>query len=180
MSSPGLTLLAYHRRRGIDAMVDIGVLNHYDGTIVHDGFGSYDRPELASATHAQCGAHLLRHLDHVAEADSQRPWAAAMRAVLLDAKAASEAAAAAGLGVVPASTASRIVTRYGQVLDQGIAGLPVGPPPRRKHTGGWTHVQREAWNLATRMRPPPGPGARCCACSPTPAYRSITTRRRGR
>jgi len=152
VSAPGLTLLAYHRRRGIDAMIDIGVLDHYDGTIVHDGFGSYDRPELAAATHAQCGAHLLRHLDRAAEVDSQRRWAAAMRAVLLEAKAASEAAAAAGLGTVPVTTATRIVTRYAQVLDQALAGLPAGPPPRRKHTGGWTHVQREAWNLATRMR----------------------------
>lgn len=151
-STPGLTLLSYHPRRGIDAMIDIGVLAGYAGTIVHDGLASYDRPELAGATHAQCGAHLLRHLDKAAQCWSQRGWATAMRAVLLDAKAASEVAAAAGLPTVPDAIAAPIVGRYNAVLDQAFAGLPAGPPPRRKHTGGWLTVQREAWNLATRMQ----------------------------
>jgi len=63
ISTPGLTLLSYHPKRGIDAICDIGVLNGYSGVIVHDGLAAYDRPELAKAAHAQCGAHLLRHLD---------------------------------------------------------------------------------------------------------------------
>lgn len=41
---------------------------------------------------------------------------------------------------------------YRQALEQAFEGLPCGPPPRRKHTGGWDTAQREAWNLATRMR----------------------------
>ena len=56
ISTPMLTLLGFHQRRGIDAVIDIGVLNHYSGTIVHDGLNVYDRPELAQAIHAQCGA----------------------------------------------------------------------------------------------------------------------------
>lgn len=92
MSTPGLTHLAHHEQRGIDAMVAIGVLADYTGTIVHDGLSSYDRPELAGATHAQSGVHLLRHLDRVARVDSQRGWATAMRWVLLNAKDAAESA----------------------------------------------------------------------------------------
>lgn len=152
VSTVGLTLLAYHDRRGIEAVCDIAVLNHFTGTIVHDGWASYDRPELATATHAQCGAHLLRHLDKAALTFSQRPWATTMRKVLLDAKAASESAATAGLATVPAVTAAAIRARYRAVLDTAFAGLPAGPPPRRKHTGGWTTFQREAWNLASRLR----------------------------
>jgi len=152
VSTAGLTLLAYHDRRGIEAVCDIAVLNHFAGTIVHDGWASYDRPELAAATHAQCGAHLLRHLDKVAITDSQRQWATTMRRILLDAKASSTTAAAAGLAAVPATTATAIADRYRAVLDDAFAGLPAGPLPRRKHTGGWTTFQREAWNLATRLR----------------------------
>lgn len=152
VSTPGLTLLAFHSKRGIEAMIDIGVLCGYTGTIVHDGLASYDRPELAGATHAQCCAHLLRYLDKAAAGWSQREWAVAMRAVLIDAKAASEQAAAAGLGIVPDAIAGPLRQRYHAALDQAFAGLPPGPPPRRKHTGGWFIVQREAWNLATRMR----------------------------
>ncbi len=150
VSTSGLTLLAYHRRRGLEAIIDIGVLGDYEGTIVHDGWASYDK--LDAATHAQCGAHLLRHLDNVAAAASQRAWAKAMCTVLLDAKAASESAAGAGLGAVPASTAARIRRRYRATLKEAFAGLPDGAPPRRRHTGTWTTTQREAWNLATRMR----------------------------
>src|SRR5206468_7836877 len=44
VSTPGLTLLAYHAKRGIDGIVAIGALVGYRGTIVHDGLSSYDRP----------------------------------------------------------------------------------------------------------------------------------------
>ncbi len=152
ISTPGLTLLSYHPKRGINAICDIGVLNGYCGVIVHDGLSAYDRPELARAVHAQCGAHLLRHLEKVGQLWSQRDWTAAMRACLLEAKAASEKAAGAGLRVVPELISAPIVERYTKVLDQAVAALPPGPPPRRKHTGGWSHFEREAWNLAARMR----------------------------
>ena len=62
VASPDYTYLALHDKRGIDAIVDIGVLNNYTGTIVHDGLASYDCEELSAATHAQCGAHLVRAL----------------------------------------------------------------------------------------------------------------------
>ena len=39
-----------------------------------------------------------------------------------------------------------------EYTDRSGAWLPVGPPPSRKHTGGWTNAEREAWNLASRMR----------------------------
>lgn len=152
LSTPGLTFLAHHRKRGIDAMVEIGVLTDYVGTIVHDGLASYDREELAGATHAQCCAHLLRHLDAVDDATPGRGWASDMRRVLLDARDAAEAAAAAELAAVPAAIADPIRARYRTALNHAFASLPSGPPPRRRHTGGWSHAEREAWNLAARMK----------------------------
>ena len=152
VASPDYTYLALHERRGIDAIVDIGVLCGCTGTIMHDGLASYDCDELSAATHAQCGAHLVRALDDLADHRTQTPWATAMKALLLDAKAASEQAAAAGLASVPGAIASAITMRYHEILDQAFAWLPADAPPRRKHTGGWTNAQREAWNLATRLR----------------------------
>lgn len=151
VSTPGITYLAAHAKRGIDAITEIGILNHYCGTIVHDGWSSYDRTELAGATHAQCGAHLVRHLDKAAEHRSNSAWASAMKTVLADAKSVSEQAAKAELNAVPAEIAGPIRDRYLQVSEQALAQLPPGPPPRRKHTGGWSHAEREAWNLVTRM-----------------------------
>ncbi|MGH9286603.1 MAG: IS66 family transposase, partial [Acidimicrobiales bacterium] len=145
-----LTLLVVHPKRGIDAINDIGVLGDYVGTIVHDGWAPYEI--LEGAAHAQCGAHLVRHLKTVGETPAFATWCAQMIAVLLDAKAASEAAAAAGNPKVAARKAAALRTRYHDTLDVALALLPQGPPPRRRHRGEWSVHQRAAWNLATRMR----------------------------
>jgi transposase len=152
ISTEMLTLLAFHDKRGIDAIVDIGVLNRYQGTIVHDGLSVYARNELAGATHAQCGAHLLRHLASVGVYWKHTAWTTAMRRVLLDAKTAAEHARTARLGNVPLLIAATLRARYRQVLTDAFATMPAGPPPRRRNRGGWTHHDRDAWNLACRFR----------------------------
>jgi len=133
-----LTLIAVHPRRGIDAIIDIGVLPGYTGTIVHDGWASYDL--LADAAHAQCGAHLIRHLSDVGETPALAIWTAQMIGVLLGAKLASETAAAAGLGKVDTRTASALRVKYHATLDVAFALLPAGAPPRYRHTGGWSNA----------------------------------------
>jgi transposase len=55
LSTRLLTLLVVHPRRGVEALIDIGVLPDYKGTIVHDGLTTYDH--MTKAAHAQCGAH---------------------------------------------------------------------------------------------------------------------------
>ena len=152
ISTDMLTLLACHRTRGIDAIIDIGVLNHYSGVIVHDGLNVYACDQLADATHAQCGAHLLRHLAAVGVYWKYTGWTIAMRRVLLDAKAASEQARAAGLNQVPTLIAAAIRVRYSEVIADAFTTMPVGPPPRRRNRGGWTHNDRDAWNLVCRFR----------------------------
>ena len=144
------TLLVVHRRRGIDALADIGVLGEYTGTIVHDGWSPYDT--FTQAGHAQCGAHLLRHLAAVAETPAFTSWCTQMTSVLLDAKTASENAAASGKRKVAHSRARVLRARYHATLDTAFALLPPGPPPRRRHQGFWNVHQRAAWNLATRLR----------------------------
>jgi transposase len=151
-STPELTHLALHERRGIDAIADIGVLTNYTGTIVHDGLATYDSGRLAKATHAQCCSHLIRSLKDLARSPSQDPWAHAMIGVLVSARDASLEAAVARLGAVPDGVAIPIRERYGEILTQALLRLPGDVPPDRKHRGGWTTAERDAWNLATRMR----------------------------
>lgn len=52
------TYLAPHVSRGKKATDDIGILPRYEGTMMHDGFGTY--PKYTQATHALCHAHHLR------------------------------------------------------------------------------------------------------------------------
>jgi hypothetical protein len=145
-----LTLIAVHPRRGAQPLNDIGVLAGYTGTVVHDGYASYDLFGLA--THAQCGAHLLRHVKAVSQAEAFAVWAAQMTGVLMEAKAASEAAAEAGLPAVGPALAEGIRRRYNASLDIAFGLLPPGPKPRRRHTGVWSDAERKAWDLATRLR----------------------------
>ncbi|MDQ6782200.1 MAG: IS66 family transposase [Actinomycetota bacterium] len=144
-----LTLLIVHPRRGVQALEDIGVLPEFTGTIVHDGLTTYDR--MGNATHAQCGAHLIRHLKAVGETPAFAGWTTAMIALLVEANTLAQAALAAGHVDLDAVTADRIETRYTQILADAFALLPAGPPPARAHTAVWNVAQRAAWNLATRM-----------------------------
>ena len=145
-----LTLIAVHPKRGLEALNDIGVLAVYTGTVVHDGYASYDL--FTAATHAQCNAHALRHLKSVGEAEAFSAWADQMTGILMDAKVAAEAAARAGHRHVDPGRAGVVRAGYQAALDQVFALLPIGPPPPRKARPRWSEAQRKVWNLATRLR----------------------------
>jgi transposase len=72
-----------------------GVLADFAGVIVRDGYAGY--AHLVAAQHAWCGAHLLRDLKAVYDADPDRQLgAAAMASTLTDALHATSSARAAG------------------------------------------------------------------------------------
>lgn len=169
-----LTLIAVQPKRGAEAIRDIGILPGFAGTIVHDGYAPYDI--FDQATHAQCGAHLLRHLDDVGQAVAFELWTSQLAGILIDAKRASEAAADAGQAAVEDALAAAIRTRYHATIDVAFALLPPGPPPRLRHTGGWSVAQRKAWNLATRMRSGADDVLRCLADTRVPLDNNVAER----
>jgi transposase len=81
-STETLTLLIAHRKRGVEAMVDAGVLPAFRGIAVHDGWAPYRNFE--DALHALCGAHHLREL--LAAEEQGQAWALGMGCLLLDTK----------------------------------------------------------------------------------------------
>ena len=149
LSTPSLTLLACHPSRGREAIDEIDVLPGYRGVIVHDGLALYDG--LGQASHAQCNAHLLRHLAAVGVVWDQEAWTKAMTEVLIEAKTAADDARQRGRRRVAPTTVKAIETRYDEAIAKALAGLPPGRPPRRRGSGGWREHQRQAWNLADRM-----------------------------
>jgi transposase len=88
-----LTHYAVHPKRGQEALEAIGILPHFAGTSVHDGWRAYFH---YACLHALCVVHLLRELTYLAE-EQGLAWAAELIALLLDMKAACEQARAAGL-----------------------------------------------------------------------------------
>jgi len=75
-------LITVHDKRGVEAMNAAGVLPHFTGVAVHDGWGPYDTYD--KATHARCNAHILRELqaviDHHAQIGGDDEWCWATQA----------------------------------------------------------------------------------------------------
>ena len=66
--TPRLTHYQVHASRGHQALEAIGILPHFQGTSVHDGWRSYWR---YACQHAACNVHLLRDLTYVADEHRQ-------------------------------------------------------------------------------------------------------------
>ena len=79
--SENYTYYAIHDRRGSEAFRDIGVLQGYEGNLIHDCLSSYDKfcPE---AKHGLCNAHVIRELTAVSEQGSHQSWASRLVDVL--------------------------------------------------------------------------------------------------
>ena len=168
-----LTLLVTHPKRGVEAMADIGIFDGYRGTIVHDGLAAYDT--YTDASHAQCGAHLLRHLDDVGETIAFTLWTRQLAGILLAARDASLDAAAAGFARVPTDIATKI---WATTTPPSTSRSP--SCPTASHRGGATAADGTTHNARHGTSPPAcAPGStRCSASSTTPGCHSPTTRRR--
>jgi transposase len=112
-----------HLHTGGRSATDIdagGVLPGFTGTIMRDGYAGY--AHLVDALHAWCGAHSLRDLRAVWEADpAGQAWAGAMADLLVYANKAARAARAAGAQALDGATLERIVGWYRGAVAKGIA-----------------------------------------------------------
>jgi transposase len=93
-----LTHLAWHQKRGAEALEAIGIWTRFSGRAMRDRWASYDRYSCAMSL---CGAHLLRELTYLEEQE-QQAWAGDVKAVLLDMHAAAQEWRARGARQVPA------------------------------------------------------------------------------
>ncbi len=85
-STDQYSLLTCHPKRGATAMNAAGVLPTFTGVAVHDAWAPYDT--YTGATHALCGAHVLRELTAVTDRAEHGTfcWAQQAIAALLDLK----------------------------------------------------------------------------------------------
>lgn len=140
------TFYGLHARRGKEAMDALGILPNYTGRAVHDHWKSYFK---YSCDHSLCNAHHLRELTYLAEQE-QQGWAAAMIALLLEAKEVSEATSENHLAKDSAELAS-IHLRYDALIAEGLEqNLP--PPKRLEKNKRGRPKQSKAKNLLDRLR----------------------------
>jgi transposase len=140
-----LTHYAIHPKRGSEATDAIGILAHFTGVSVHDGWAPYRRH--TSCRHALCNIHHLRELTFVEEQYHQA-WAKDLKGLLLEIKAAVESARAQHVNHLPAALRQAFVARYEALLADGLAANP--PPERRVRRRGRIK-QSPARNLLERL-----------------------------
>ncbi len=117
-----------------------GVLAEFTGVLVRDGYAGY---EHLKAVHAWCGAHLLRDLRALSDADPDgQLWASAMATTLLEANRAAHAARNAGAERLDPATLRTIRSRYRGALARG----------KTDNTGQTTDLADKARTLITRFR----------------------------
>jgi transposase len=94
-----------------------GVLTEFTGVLVRDGYVGY---EHLKAVHAWCGAHLLRDLRSISDADGDgQVWAIAMANTLLDANHAAHQARERGAEQLDEATLKQIRNHYLGALARG-------------------------------------------------------------
>lgn len=117
-----------------------GVLPGFTGVLVRDGYAGY---EHLKAVHAWCGAHLLRDLRSISDADPDgQLWATAMATTLTDANQTARTARQHGADRLNKPTLRTIRSRYRGALARGTTD----------NTGQTTDLAAKARTLITRFR----------------------------
>lgn len=118
-----------------------GVLPGYTGVLVRDGYAGYTH--LLTAVHAWCGAHSIRDLRGVYDADPDRQlWAKAMADTLVEANTTASLARTAGQPVIDAARLAVIHRHYRGAVAKGVAD----------NEGRQGALARQALTLARRFR----------------------------
>ncbi|MGO9770219.1 MAG: IS66 family transposase [Roseiarcus sp.] len=142
-SSLAFTFYRAGERRG-DIPTDL-----QGGVVVHDHFLPYRG--MDTVDHAFCNAHILRELQALIEFEKE-PWAELMRATLLDANAAVNAAREAGASALPPETIAAFVERYWAAVRLGLAFHRQLPKLEAKSSSRGRTKQRPGHNLLERLK----------------------------
>ena len=117
-----------------------GVLAGFTGVLVRDGYAGY---EHIKAAHAWCGAHLLRDLRSISDADPDgQLWAQAMANTLLEANRAAHEARDRGADRLDEATLKQIRNHYLGALARG----------NTDNQGDHSKLAAKARTLITRFR----------------------------
>ena len=146
-STGRLTHYAVHPQRGSAATDAIGILPHFQGVSVHDGWAGYR--SYTACRHALCNVHHLREVTFLEE-EYQQAWAGELKHLLQEMRAAADQARTQGLRQVPTAQHAPLCARYRDLL---AAGLAANPPPQvqRQPSQRGRLAQSPARNLLERL-----------------------------
>jgi transposase len=143
-SAGDITLKFLHPNRGQEAMEAIGVIPRYGGVIIHDCWASYLAYDHCD--HGLCGAHLLRELTFIIDAEGYA-WARNMKRLLQQACALVSKRKRKKLS---RREYQNLQKRYRNILTRGEKELPPIPP---RHNGKRGRIATsDAHNLWERFK----------------------------
>ena len=144
-STANLTYYSVQKKRGREAMDEIGLLSKFRGRAIHDGLPSYW--QYGECEHGLCNAHHLRELTFVEE-ELKQFWAKDMKELLLEIKGVVDDARERGV----TKLSGRVKRRFNVWYDWIVAmGMKVNPPP--EPTGKRGRPKRgKAGSLVDRLR----------------------------
>ena len=140
-----LTYYRAHRKRGRQALADIGILPEYGGVAVHDHWQSYFGYDCQ---HGLCNAHHLRELTFIEEQYGQE-WASELQDLLVRVKDAVDSAVQAGRWQLDGAVRDRFATEYEKIMEAGLRANP--PPPESKTKKRGRTKQSKPRNLVLRL-----------------------------
>ena len=138
-----VTVKRLHRKRGCEAIDDIGIIPRYGGVIVHDCWKAY--LTCTNCRHQLCGAHLLRELQAVTDSNGW-PWAERMRRLLLIARRQVMRRPDRRLSM---RQYKRIARCCREILEQGRKEMPEIPKRQKGRRG--PVARSDAHNLLERL-----------------------------
>lgn len=143
-SAGDITLKFVHPKRGTQAIEAIGIIPRYGGVIVHDCWASY--LSYTHCGHGLCGAHLLRELTFIHEANGYA-WAANMKRLLRETCA---TVSKRENRMLTEPEYANLQKRYRNILTRGSKELP--PIPERASGKRGRIAKSDAHNLWERLR----------------------------
>jgi len=142
-SSGVLTLKMLHRKRGKEAIDDIGIIPNYDGVIIHDCWASY--LSYQHLDHGLCGSHLLRELTFIIDSNGYR-WAKNIKRLL---KRACKMVSLRQDKCLTDKEFSELQRIYQNILSKGEKEMPA--IPRKSIKGRGRIAKSDAHNLWERL-----------------------------
>lgn len=147
-STSEFTAYLIHPKRGFEALQDFGILEEFEGNLIHDYYSPYYK--LLLCMHFQCVAHILRELTYLHEQMDQ-DWARDMYDLLLEAKDLRERENRRSPDqrkVIGEKTRDRIQLRYADIV---LNGYSINPEPEPVPGKRGKPKRGKALNLLTRF-----------------------------
>jgi len=143
-SGQDIALKCLHPKRGQEAMAATGTIPRYGGVIIHDRWASYLAYEHCG--HGLCGAHLLRELTFIVEANGYA-WATNMKCLLQQS---CRRVSKCQRKKLTAKEYAKLQKRYRNILTRGAKELPPIPPRQNGKRG--KVPKADAHNLWERLK----------------------------